>query len=514
MSRRRTAISLLACAALVGGILTGCGGGGSSNVDVGPAAAVPENASIYLDATVRPTGTAAADAKAAAAKIFGTNDPGGRIISLIQGASKAAGHPITYQQDIAPWLGKKAALFLTSLGTNSVGAAVVETTNPSAALATARKATGTTATSPQPQTYNGASYQAIPLAHDTVFGTVDNFLVEGDLAGFKAAVDAANGSSLGDSSDFKDAIGGLPADRLGTFYTIPKTLLDSLPSTSLSPNSRAAVETSAGDSLTEPVAGALSASADSVQLDATAGSNGVETPESSLIGSVPSDSWLVIGDGNLGATIKDSLEKAKARYPSIDTAIQQIQSTTGATIDQLTAALGNAVVYVEGTTKSTVTGALLVESKDPSLTGRLIGQLQGLAQFSGGSGLKPLSLSGGGTGFQVVLPNSTQPVEIAQQGNKLVIGYGAGSAQKTLSPASTIDSSPTFTKAKGQVSSLGTDFFLSFPDVFRLVESNGGAKKNPGFAQAKPYLDALDYLVEGSGTESDKTEVKAVLGLK
>ena len=32
--------------------------------------------------------------------------------------------------------------------------------------------------------------------------------------------------------------------------------------------------------------------------------------------------------------------------------------------------------------------------------------------------------------------------------------------------------------------------------------------------QAKPYLDALSYLVTGSGTKDDQAEFKAVLGLK
>ena len=234
MIRVRVQSLLLACVAVPAAILAGCGGGGgSSSVDVGPAAAVPANAALYLDGTVKPTGTAQANAKAALSKILKTPDPGAKIISLIEKQSKADGHPINYQQDVAPWLGQKAGVFFTSLGQTSKGAAVVETTNPSAALAFARKASGATATSPAPQAYNGASYQTDPSSppgpDQTVFGTVDNkYLVEGDLDGFKAAVDAAKGDSLGDDGDFKDAIGNLPSDRLGTLYTVPKDLISAL----------------------------------------------------------------------------------------------------------------------------------------------------------------------------------------------------------------------------------------------------------------------------------------------
>ena len=105
---------------------------------------------------------------------------------------------------------------------------MIETTNPASALAFVRKVSGASATNPAPQTYNGVSYQTEPSDPTTVFGTVGDFLVTGDVEGFKAAVDADKGDSLGDNSDFKDSLDQLPTDRLGTFYTVPKTLIDAL----------------------------------------------------------------------------------------------------------------------------------------------------------------------------------------------------------------------------------------------------------------------------------------------
>jgi hypothetical protein len=515
VSARRIPAVMLACVAVPAAILTGCGGGGGGgSTDVGPAAAVPQNAALYLDATVKPTGSAESDAKAALSKILNTPDPGAKIASLINDASKSDGHPINFDQDIKPWLGEKAGVFVTDLSSEASKATVViETTNPAAALAAARKQTGATATKPAPQSYNGSSYQTQPTESGQVFGTVGNFLVEGDLPGFKAAVDASKGDSLGDSSDFKDAVGDLPADRLGTFYTVPKTLLDSLGTAQIDPNSRALLEKTAGDSLSEPIAGALTATADSLQINATGGSSGFDTPESSLIGEVPAQAWLSVGVGNLGDTLKSSLDQLKDQIPNFDAAVQQIQSTTGASLDQLEGALGDAALYVEGTKQSTLTGALVVQTKNADLTGRLLNQLQGLLQL-GSSGVKPLHLSGGGSGFQINDPTvAPAPVEIAQQGDKLVIGYGANSAERTLAPTQQLSGSPTFSTAHGQVSSLGTDLFLDLPSVFALAESSG-AKSDPGYRQAKPYLDSLNYLVTGSGSDNDKAEFKAVLGLK
>ena len=41
-------------------------------------------------------------------------------------------------------------------------------------------------TDPAPQSYKGVSYQTDPSQADNVFGTVGNFLIEGDVAGFTA----------------------------------------------------------------------------------------------------------------------------------------------------------------------------------------------------------------------------------------------------------------------------------------------------------------------------------------
>jgi hypothetical protein len=513
---RRVTALLAACVAVPVAIIAGCGGGGggSGSVDVGPAAAVPQNAAIYLDATVKPTGAAQANAKAALGKILNTPDPGSKIGSLIEKQSKADGHPIDFQQDVSPWLGEKAGVFFTSFQNNTQqGAVVVETTNPGAALAFAQKAAGDTATDPAPTSYNGSSYQVDKSSPDTVFGTVGNFLVEGSVPGFKAAVDASKGTALGDSSDFKDALDGLPSDRLGTLYTIPKTLFDAIGTGQFDQQSRQLLEKTAGDSIDKPVAGALTASADKITLEATGG-NSAETPQSSLLTNVPAQSWLALGIANLGDVVKSTLDQLKDQIPNFDSIEEQIQNSTGSSIDQLTGSLGDAALYVEGTTQNTLTGALVVQSKDTALTGRLLGQLQSLLQVGAISGFKPLQLSGGGTGFRINDPTvATAPVEVAQQADKIVIGYGAGSAARALTPAQNLQSNPTFSAAQGQVSDLGTDFFLDLPSVFRLAEATG-SKKDPGFRQAKPYLDSLRYLVTGSGSKGDQGEFKAVVGLK
>lgn len=517
MTPGRSTRWLIGCAGLAVIAIAGCGDDGGGEVDVGPAAAVPENTPIYVDATLRPEGTAQTDANAALGKILDTGDPGGKIVSLIdeRGRQEPPDRRFTYAQDIEPWLGDNVGVFFTTFADDPDGAAVIETTDPDAALAFARKVAGATESTPPPEEYNGASYQTDPEQGDEVFGVVDDFLVQGSLEGFKAAVDASNGDSLGDSGDFTDAIGDLPEERLGTLYTVPRSLLEAIPPEDLQPGGQDVIERVGGENLDAPVSGSLTASEDSFDLEFTGEGDEVDTPESSLVAEVPADSWLAFGIGDLGASVKQILDQLReSDIPGFEQGLSQAETATGASVDELTGALGDAALYVKGTTEPTLAGALVIQVNDAELTGRLLRQLEGLLTLGGASGVKPLNLQGGGSGIRFSVPSEfPRPIELAQQDDRFVIAYGAGSAQEALQPGEQLASSASFGAAQGQISDLGADLFLSFPAIFQLAES-AGAKADPDYAQAKPYINALDYLISGSGGDDGNTEVKAVLGLR
>jgi Protein of unknown function (DUF3352) len=507
-------IAVLACAVVGAPVLAGCGGGGGSDVDVGPAAAVPADTPVYFEATVRPTGAAEQGARAAASKILDTPDPGAKLIDLISKSAQAdekPGETFNWQQDVEPWLGQRIGIFYSSLS-NSDTTAVAESKDNAAAIRALeedRRVTG------EKRDYKGTEYEV--RSDGQVFGAVGDFIVQGPEDGFKAAVDALDGDSLGDSGDFKDAVGDLPDDSVGALYAVPKTFLDALPADQTNPQTKALIESAAGDSLDQPVVGDVTASADSIDLELSAGTGGVETPPSALLEAVPGQAWLGIGLSNLGDALKNGLEQLKSQgIPGVqvDTIQTQIEQAIGVSADDLAGALGDASIYVQGTSEKTLGGALVIQTDDPSVTSSLITKLQGLLTLGGGARVVPLS-GGGRTGFRLIDRSGSlnQPVEFVQSGDKVVIGYGADSAAQALAGGQTLAANPSFTAAKGKLSDLGVDFFLSFAPVFKLAESSG-AKQDPGYVQAKPYIDALDYLALGTGTSGDRAELKFVLGLK
>ena len=199
-------------------------------MDVGPAAAVPANAALYIDGTVKPTGQAQTDAKAALSKVLEHRRSGRQDRLADRGSRSPHGHPFNYQQDVAPWLGEKAGFFFTDLARQRAEGRRRDRDHQPGGVARLRPQGHRARRRPvrRQQTYNGASYQTDPTTRANVFGTVGDFLVRATSTGFKAAVDAQKGDSLGDDSDFKDSLDQLPSDRLGTFYTVPKTLIDAI----------------------------------------------------------------------------------------------------------------------------------------------------------------------------------------------------------------------------------------------------------------------------------------------
>jgi hypothetical protein len=497
----------------------GCGGG-DDDVDVGPAAAVPADTPVYLEATVRPEGEAATDANAALGKILDAPDGGEKLISLLEQSSSQdlkPGETFSFTEDVEPWLGERAGIFFTSLEDDSDATVVVESTDTDAALESLREDTGVTG---QTGEYGGHTFD-VDSDDDTVFGAVGDFIVSGPEEGFQQAVDASEGDSLGDSDTFEDTIADLPDDSLGTLYALPRDFIDALPQEELDAQGRQALEQAAGGALTQPVLGYVTAAAEDIQIELSAGDNGVETEQSTLLEQLPAQAWLGIGFGDLGEGIRMALDNVEgANIPDFDleTIRSQVQLATGLELDQIIDALGNGAIYVEGTSQASLAGALVLQTEDPETTSSLLTRLQSVLQQASGPGqprVQPLASTTGEVGFQLIDPSGEipKPVEFVQQDDRVVIGDGPGSVNQVLGGAQPISSVPAFTSAADKLSGLGVDAFLSFAPVFQLAEAEG-AQGDPDYVAAKPYIDALDYLAVGSGDEDDRALVRFIIGLK
>ena len=103
MPRRALIASLFAVLVV---LVAGCGGGTSSGGD-DPASAVPRDAAMYFEATIRPEGQQRDDALAAAGKVLATPDPQAKIESLIH-VALVSHHLIEFTRDCVQGLGESS----------------------------------------------------------------------------------------------------------------------------------------------------------------------------------------------------------------------------------------------------------------------------------------------------------------------------------------------------------------------------------------------------------------------
>ena len=241
------AVALTVCAVvaaivlgLVIAVVAGCSGSHTTGTAADPARAVPASAALYAGADVRPKGekrTAALDAGRA---LTHQADPYLRLLALLQTPGSPAPD---FSRDVAPWLGNRAGVFLTSLrssgsllaliqrglfgqpspagafpfgASGAQGAIVLDTRELKKARAfldAAAARAGAVARS-----YRGIAYRL--SGGDVAFALVRRFAVIGSDAGIRAVIDTTlGGPSLARAPGYSSLLGFAPAKAIAHLYS-------------------------------------------------------------------------------------------------------------------------------------------------------------------------------------------------------------------------------------------------------------------------------------------------------
>ena len=499
-----TSRRLLPLLALLCLVVVGCGDeAGGAGAD--PAQAVPADATVYLEVVVEPEGDQREQVLALAGKVLRTDDPSGRIRELAEQALDSSGDDVSYEEDVKPWLGKRAGMYLTGLeGDDPEFVVAIATDDADAAREMVERESEREGD--RKRSYEGDDYY-VDAERQVAGVSGDMLLVASSEAQFKRAVDAASGQALADSDRFKSALDRLPGDRMGAFYIDTRRFFEAAAESGGGAGGPSAqqLESLFGTESQQPMTGALLVEDDQVAVEtlsrvpetgvaAQLGALGVDPTE--LLGELPADAWAGFGVPKLGETAKTLVESFAGVLGGAVLG-GQLEQELGIDLEQdVYGWIGDVGVFVRGDDPATIDGGLVIQVTDAGRARRAVPKLVGLARQRGGVPVEPMRLEGADLAFRAADPELPKPLVVALAGDRAVLAFGEDAARDGLEPGDTLGDSDLFATAEDALGGLPPSFVLDGAVATKLLA--GAAGDDPDFAKAEPYLEALGVIASGA----------------
>ena len=492
-------------------VAVGCGKEGQAAS--GASELVPAGAVMYGEATLRPEGDQKQAINAILAKFPGGGQAGDKLKDLIEKAMRESDAPLSFKEDIEPWLGDEAAFFVANLdptgGDAQSAAGLIATDDEDKARAALEKSAEGKLTK-----HNYKDVEYVTDESKEAGAVFDGFLVLGTEAGVKAAIDTSKGGKkLSDDENYTNALDDASEDRLGFFYMNSPELLTSLR------ESGTPVPDSYGKFFEEPLVATLDVDEDGVVFEGTLpegiGSAALFGQASDLVEELPGDSWLALAQTDFGKLLDFYVDAFAGLAGGRDAVEKQFTAATGLDFQRdVIDWMGDFGVFVRGTSVSELDGALIVETKDEAASGRFIAALERLAKSQGGGAVQigPLAAPGGGKGFTARGAEIPKPVHVFQRDGRVVFAYGDAAATDAIDPDQKLGGSADYAAARDSLGDYDVSFYLLTGPILDLVESTSAAD-DADWQKMKPYLEPLNALVGGPSGDGDslRSAVKLIV---
>jgi hypothetical protein len=506
----------LALAATVA--LAACGGGdGGPNPSVDDlATAVPLNAALFVEGAVRPQGELEDSLRSSLGRLLGTPDPGAKIVSAVD--RSLGRHGLTFSRDFKPWLGERGGVFFQSFGAHPDGALVAQATDPQAAEHTFREGEATGHHTVRSTTYRGTTLDLAGSGEgEDGFAILGDLVVGGSPAGVKAAIDATKGSSLADSPNYEASLEDVPSDHVFMAWADPRRVIGELVRHGALPAVAATqVRTQLGALGMQPVVVWGEASPSYLAVEASAGSSPAPATQqpSSLLGSLPADSWLAFAVHEAAPDAKRSLgASGAAGFGAAAAPVLRPLSRLGLDPAMLSAWLGDVSGFLRGQSILGLGGALVAQTRDEDASLRTIRRVEAALRRERDLVVQRAKI-GGGPGFTVTPRGAPIQFVVTQKEGKVIAALGVDSVTAALKPARPLSESPAYENATAALGSgISPELYLDFQPLASLFEIPG-VINDPEFNEVKPYLDRLDYLAAGTGASGDRSLVRIALGVR
>lgn len=496
-----------------------CGGGSGGDPSADPAAIVPARAAVYIEANLKPGD----DVTELAKKLSGEDDPGGAIKSAIEKEARETDKDFKYADDIEPWLGDKVGIFLPRVQVNgdSPAGLVAPTKDADKAkefLERELRSEGEDGEKPQvvERTHRDTKY-LVDTSDDEGVAIVDDYAVFGSDAAIKGALDAQDGESLAESSEYEKARDAVKDDRVGFMYVRLSQIFSSL-------GQQGAAARQVFSGLGETIAVGLDGDPSSIRVESAAlgteGGGGATSP-GKVLADLPASAWLAAGVSDVGGRIDKAIEQfsqlGALGGQNPEQLLDQLEARLG--IDprrDLAAWLGDVGIFAFGDSPAEIGGGLVATTKDAGATRRSIPRIARFLEQAADVRSRPLSRGGIDTGVTLQSPGLPLPVHMALTDDErfIVVVTDAALAQ-TLQKTDALGDSKPFQDASGKLGEgLEPSLFVNFGPLAALVEASGAGGGGESADRAKKALERLTTLVAGAKQEGDTTRGRVVVGVK
>ena len=409
------------------------------------------------------------------------------------------------------------------------GAALLATDDEDATIEAITKCSGDDAPDFEDRSYNGVDYQFVD---DGAFGVVEGYFVVGTEDAFKDVVDTAeSGESLEGTDKYKDALDDLTQDHLLVVYADVKTMVEDAQAQGLDDADLANLKTFFEVTSDRPLSAALSARDNAIVFEYAQGLPADEeladlteaTAGSDIVARLPGGSWGALGIGNFG----DFVDGLLSTYSDMGTAFfsrdvveQQFRAETGLSLsDDVLAWMGDLGIFVQGTSITTVSGGVVIETSDVEASRNTVEKLHDYLAKDGAP-IQELTMPGV-EGFSIQGPPIPQPVNVAVGDDRVVVAYGNLATEQALETEVTLEENENFQAAQD---ALGEDFSVAgyfeadpiqtFIEAAALAElaSTDPEQADRYNEDIKPFIDPLSFFVFGQKVEGETSVTKLVVG--
>ena len=497
--------------ALAAGALTACGGG----EDGGLADLAPPDVPLYAEVSVRPDSDTR-EAIASFAANLGEPDAGARLTQGLDGLLADNDVPVRFADDIEPWLGERAGLFVLSLEpSEEFGlpdfALLAEVADEDAAQAFIDRVSEIDTLTGE-RTYGGYEYIG---GSGEALGMIDDVFVLGSEAALKVAIDAKDGESLAASDEYADRVDALGDDPLVSVFAEVGMAVDAaIAAGEIPPVAGGILHPLFAGGIAGPLVAGVeltSAGADVDFVTSLDDTDAIAT-DSSLLESLPGSSVLAVALPSLGDFLIRTIDQVETSgIPGAAGLQQQLEAETGVDLGEDVAGwLGDVSGFLAGTPEDGSFG-VLAETNDPEGPRELLEGAQRLIEREQPQAAIGPAPEGFDYGFSVGAPTGTDRLEVGVSGTEVVASLGASAAEVSGTDHPLADDALYQQATDALGSDYAPNFYAALPGLLPFAQA-GGVDEGRDYAKAIPYFEALGYLIAGSRVDGDLAIARLAVG--